>query len=265
MKKYLVIGNPVEHSLSPQLHNYWLKKNNIKAIYEKKLLKISEIQEIILQMKKDQINGVNVTIPFKNSVIPFLDDITDLAKETQSVNTLYKKKGKVIGDNTDVGGFKCALENINYNVKEKKILILGAGGVAPSVIAALKKMGALDITLSNRTKDKAEKLKKIYPDLKVIDWGKLSEFDMVINATSLGLKKEDKIEIDYSVVGSNKFFYDIIYSPSKTKFLSKAKELLNQTENGKKMFIYQAQLAFEIWHGIKPEIDDEVIKLLDND
>ncbi len=189
MKKYLVIGNPVEHSLSPQLHNYWLKKNNIKAIYEKKLLKISEIQEIILQMKKDQINGVNVTIPFKNSVIPFLDDITDLAKETQSVNTLYKKKGKVIGDNTDVGGFKCALENINYNVKEKKILILGAGGVTPSVIAALKKMGALDITLSNRTKDKAEKLKKIYPDLKVIDWGKLSEFDMVINATSLGLKK----------------------------------------------------------------------------
>ena len=265
MKKYLVIGNPVEHSLSPQLHNYWLKKNNIKAIYEKKLIKISEIQEIISQLKKDQINGVNVTIPFKNSVIPFLDDITELAKETQSVNTLYKKKDRVIGDNTDVGGFKCALENINYNVREKKILILGAGGVTSSVIAALKKMGALDITLSNRTKDKAEKLKKIYPDLKVIDWGKLSEFDMVINTTSLGLKKEDKIEIDYSVIGSNKFFYDIIYSPSETKFLSKAKKLLNQTENGKKMFIYQAQLAFEIWHGIKPEIDDEVIKLLGND
>ena len=96
MKKYLVIGNPVEHSLSPQLHNYWLKKNNIKAIYEKKLIKISEIQEIISQLKKDQINGVNVTIPFKNSVIPFLDDITELAKETQSVNTLYKKKDRVI-------------------------------------------------------------------------------------------------------------------------------------------------------------------------
>ena len=92
MKKYLVIGNPIEHSLSPQLHNYWFKQNNIDAVYEKKQINESDIKEIIAQMRSGEIEGINVTVPFKKSVIPFLDDLEDLAKRTQSVNTIYKKK-----------------------------------------------------------------------------------------------------------------------------------------------------------------------------
>jgi len=109
MKKYLVIGNPIEHSLSPKLHNHWIKENNIDAMYDKKQLSENEIKGIITEVKNEKINGINVTVPFKKSVIPFLDELTQLAKETQSVNTIFKKDNKIVGDNTDVDGFKQSL------------------------------------------------------------------------------------------------------------------------------------------------------------
>ena len=259
MKKYLVIGNPIEHSLSPQLHNYWIKENKIKATYDKMQLNESDIEEIIGKVKKGKIDGINVTIPFKKSVIPFLDQLTPLAKEVQSVNTIFKKDNKVIGDNTDIGGFEKGLKYINYDLKNKNVFILGAGGVVPSIILALKRLGAAKIILSNRTKEKADDLKKKYTDLEIIDWGETPDFDMIINATSLGLKKNDQIKLNYAEIGTNKLFYDIIYNPSKTKFLSEAKQFGNQIENGKMMFIYQAQLAFRIWHNILPKIDNRLL------
>jgi len=262
MKKYLVIGNPIDHSLSPQLHNYWFKENNIDALYDKEDLNESDIPGIIGQVKKDKINGINVTVPFKKSVISFLDELSPLAEETRSVNTIFKRDNKVIGDNTDVIGFEQSLKHINYSVKNKKIFILGAGGVVPSIILALKRLKASKITLSNRTKEKAEDLKKNFSGLEIINWGQKTDFDMIINATSIGLKKEDKIELDFSKIGSGKFFYDVIYNPSKTNFLLKGEELGNQIENGKMMFIYQAQLAFKIWHNILPKVHN---KLLEND
>jgi len=265
MKKYLVIGNPIEHSLSPKLHNYWIKENNIDAVYNKKQLNENDIKGIINEVVNGKIDGINVTIPFKKSVIPFLNELTPLAKEAQSVNTIYKKDGKVVGDNTDVDGFGYALKYINYSVQGKKIFILGAGGVVSSIILALKKARASEIILSNRTKEKAENLKTIYSYLKVVDWGDVPDFNMIINATSLGLKEDEEIKLNYADIGANKLFYDIIYNPSETKFLSKAKQLGNQIENGKMMFAYQAQLAFEIWHGIKPIVDKKTLKLLDND
>ena len=263
MKKYLVIGNPIKHSLSPKLHNHWIKENNIHAVYEKRKLEKVDIERVISEIKNGKIEGINVTVPFKKSVIPFLDDITSLVKETQSVNTIYKKADKIIGDNTDAGGFKHALKHINYNVKGRKIFILGAGGVTPSIISALKKMGSSEITSSNRTKEKAENLKKMYSDLKVVNWGEITDFDMIINATSLGLKKNDEIKLNYIDIGTNKFFYDVIYNPKQTIFLKRAKMFGNKAENGKMMFLYQAHQAFTIWHKIMPEIDDETIKLLD--
>ena len=263
MKKYLVIGNPIEHSLSPKLHNHWIKKNNIDAVYDKKQLNENNIEDTILKVRNGEIDGINVTVPFKKSVIPYLDQLTPLANETQSVNTIYKEKNKVIGHNTDVGGYELGLKRINYNVKNKKVFILGAGGVVSSIILALKKMGSSKIILSNRTKEKAEDLKKIYSDLEIIDWGETPDFNVIINATSLGLKNDDEIKLDYNNMGSNKLFYDVIYNPRQTKFLSKAKQLGNQIENGKMMFVYQAHQAFTIWHKIMPEIDDETIKLLD--
>jgi shikimate dehydrogenase len=259
MKKYFVIGSPIKHSLSPQLHNYWIKENNIDAVYDKKQLDESDIEKIIYEIKNDKIHGMNVTVPFKKSVIPFLDQITPLAKEVQSVNTIFKKDNKVIGDNTDIGGFEKSLKYINYDLKNKNVFILGAGGVVPSIILALKRLGAAKIILSNRTKKKADDLKKKYTDLEIIDWGETPDFNMIINATSLGLKNNDKIKLNYTDIGTNKLFYDIIYNPSKTKFLLKAKQLGNQIENGKMMFIYQAQLAFKIWHNVLPKIDNRLL------
>ena len=263
MKKYLVIGNPIGHSLSPKLHNHWIKKNNIDAVYDKKQLNENDIEGTILKVRNGEIDGINVTVPFKKFVIPYLDQLTPLANKTQSVNTIYKEKNKVIGHNTDVGGFELGLKRINYSVKNKKVFILGAGGVVSSIILALKKMGSSKIILSNRTKEKAEALKKIYSDLEIIDWGETPDFNVIINATSLGLKNHDEIKLDYTDIGSNKLFYDVIYNPRQTKFLSKAKQFGNQIENGKMMFVYQAHQAFTIWHKIMPEIDDETIKLLD--
>ena len=263
MKKYLVIGNPIEHSLSPKLHNYWIKKNKIDAAYDKKLLNESDIEDIISQVKKENIGGINVTVPFKKTVISFVDELTSEASESQSINTIYKENDKVIGHNTDMAGFELGLRHVNYNVKDKKIFILGAGGVVPSIILALKKMGASKVILSNRTKKKAEDLKKSFSYLEIIDWGETPEFHMIINATSIGLKEGDEIKLDYADIGPNKFFYDVIYNPKQTNFLKKAKMLGNQTENGKMMFIYQAHQAFTIWHKIMPEIDNETIKLLD--
>ena len=263
MKKYLVIGNPIEHSLSPKLHNYWIKKNNIDAVYDEKQLNKVDIDNIILEVKSGKIDGINVTVPFKQSVIPFLDELTPLAKEAQSVNTIFKENNKIIGHNTDIGGFELALKYINYDVKDKKIFILGAGGVVPSIILSLKKMGVSRIILSNRTKKKAEDLKKIYRDIEIVDWGEIADFNIIINATSVGLKSDDEIKLDYTDIGPNKLFYDVIYNPKQTNFLSKAKKFGNQTENGKMMFIYQAHQAFAIWHKILPNIDEETIKLLD--
>jgi len=274
MKKYLVIGNPIEHSLSPQLHNYWIKKNNINAVYDKKQLNESDIEEIITEVKNGKIDGINVTVPFKKSVIPFLDKLTPLANETRSVNTIYKEKENgidtVVGDNTDVGGFKQSLEYINYNVKNKKVFILGAGGVVPSILKALEKLKVSKVYISNRTKEKAKDLEshyKISLGLETLDWGQSPDFDIIINATSLGLKNSDKIELDYNKYKSKffekkKLFYDVIYNPSKTNFLLKGEELGNETTNGKMMFICQAQLAFMTWHNILPKIDNETIELL---
>jgi len=259
MKKYLVIGNPIKHSLSPKLHNYWIVENNIKATYEKKKIKEEDIDSIIKEVKNGKIDGINVTVPFKKSIIPFLDQLTSLANESQSVNTIFKKDNKIIGDNTDIGGFEHALKHANYNVKGKKIFILGAGGVVPSIILALKKLEVYKIILSNRTKEKAENLKKIYSNLEIIEWGESINADMIINATSLGLEKTDEIKLEFDRFGNNKFFYDLIYNPRKTKFLMEAEKLGNRIENGKMMFIYQAQLAFKIWHNILPKVKDKLL------
>ena len=279
MKKYLVIGNPIGHSLSPKLHNHWIKKNNIDAIYEKKQLNEIDIKRIIDEVRSGKIDGVNVTVPFKKSVIPFLGKLTPLANETQSVNTIYRENENgvdvVVGDNTDVGGFIESLEYINYNVKNKEVFILGAGGVVPSILKALEILEVGRVVISNRTKKRAEEILnewQINVRLnKIINWGQVPDYnmpDMIINATSLGLKKDDQIELDYKKLkpkffGKKKLFYDLIYNPKETNFLKKGKELGQDVANGKMMFICQARLAFKIWHNVLPKINSETIELLD--
>ncbi len=264
MKKYLVIGNPIDHSLSPKLQNWWLKENNIDAKYDKIKLEDHEIKNFIQTIKEQKIAGCNVTVPFKKMVIPFLDKLSTEAENTQSVNTIIYENGDLVGHNTDIAGFDTAIKKLDFSIKDKKVLILGAGGVVPSIIFALKNMNVQEITISNRTKEKAENLRVLFKDIKILEWGNLTDFHMIINATSLGLNNE-KINLNFSSSGNDKLFYDVIYNPQETQFLKMGKKLGYKTENGKTMFVYQALEAFKLWHRIEPKVNTDTFKLLDND
>ena len=275
MKKYLVIGNPIEHSLSPLIHNYWMKKYCLfESIYEKRKVEEKDLKNIVKEVRDNKIIGVNVTVPYKKLIIPFLDKLDSTAKKTESVNTLFKVKNKVVGYNTDEAGFALTMweffpdpddSMMPTALQGKNIFILGAGGVTSSIIDALQHKGA-KIFLSNRTKKKAEELKKKYTKIEVLDWGKRpSTCDIVINTTSVGLTINDKINIDFGdcVGDKDKLFYDLIYNPKETNFLKEARLRGNNTMNGQRMFLNQAKYAFNLWTNITPEIDEEVFKLLD--
>ena len=264
MKKYLVIGNPIDHSLSPKLQNRWLKENNIDATYDKINLGVHEIKNFIQEIKEKKIAGCNVTVPFKKTVIPFLDRLSPEAEQTQSVNTITYDNGDLVGHNTDIAGFDSAIKKLDFSLKGKKVMILGAGGVVPSIIFALQKMNVQEITISNRTKEKAENLKVLFNNIKILEWGNLTDFHMVINATSLGLNNE-KINLNFLSSGNDRLFYDLIYNPQETQFLKMGKQLGYKTENGKTMFVYQALEAFKLWHKIEPKVNTDTFKLLDND
>jgi len=279
MNKYLVIGNPIAHSLSPLLHNYWFKKYRfLDSIYEKKKVEKKDLKKIVEQIKNDEVKGVNVTVPFKREIFNFIDTAPHEVQFTKSVNTLVKENDKVVGYNTDQQGFEISLEENDWDCKDKKILIIGAGGVTPSILSTLIKVdGAEKIYLSNRTRSKAEELKKFWDKalgiyqmkkdtIEVIDWEKKSELcDLIINTTSVGLTKDEKLNFDFSDYNNKKdvLFYDLIYNPKETNFLKDARIRGNRTMNGKMMFLWQAHLAFKMWTGVSPTIDEEVIKLLD--
>ena len=260
MKKYFVIGNPINHSLSPELHNFWIKKNNINAIYEKIKLEENQLGDFINKLRNEEIHGINVTVPFKNKVIKYLDKLSLEVETTDSVNTIYREGNDIIGHNTDVAGFELGLRHSKINVLHKAVLILGAGGVVPSIIYSLLSMGCKKIFLSNRTTEKAVIIKKKFNDVEILKWGEIPGFDIIINATSVGLNN-DSLGLNFNV--KDKIFYDVIYNPKETQFLKKAKENGNRIENGKFMFIYQANQSFSIWNKVIPKIDDEVLKILE--
>ena len=181
MKKYLVIGNPIDHSLSPQIHNYWIKKYNlVDSIYEKKNVETKDLKQIVEDIRNDKIAGVNVTVPFKKLIIPYLDKMDKVAKDAQSVNTLHKVQNKVIGYNTDSLGFLKTITNyygltnkqINIDPTKRDFFILGAGGVTSSIIDSLQYIigdSPGTIWVSNRTKKNADQLKKLFPKIKLIE------------------------------------------------------------------------------------------------
>ena len=265
MKKHLIIGNPISHSLSPMIHNYWFKQYNINGNYEKFAPKKNELESFIRDVKEKKIYGMNVTIPYKQAVIPFLETFSEIAKKTNSVNTIYSKDGKIHGDNTDVYGFEKSIINSNLIIKDKTVLIFGAGGVVPSIIQGLKNLKVGKIYLSNRTIENAEKIKKKFDYIEILEWGEIKESDLFINSTSVGLKEGEKFEFNYNFLKEAKIFYDLIYNPVKTAFLIDAEKLGHKIINGRDMFLYQAQKAFSLWHNIVPEIDKKLINHLYND
>ena len=263
MKKLCVIGNPIKHSLSPKIHNIWIEQNKLDFIYEKKLLEKDELEKIVIDLKDNNLFGCNVTVPFKQDIIRYVDELSAVSLKTNSVNTLYKVGNKVIGHNTDVVGFQKSLEDLKFNFKNKSVFLIGAGGVSPSIIEALNNLGIRKIIVTNRSEQKLKKLSDLFNNLEFIEWGKIEDVDVYINATSVGLEKNSKLGLDLKSI-KNKLFYDVIYNPEKTNFLEDAEKNNNRIANGKMMFLYQAQASFKIWTGVEPVITDEVIKTLND-
>ena len=264
-KKFGIIGKPLSHSLSPTLHNFWFKKNKILANYSLIEIELNEIKKIIEKIKNKELHGINVTTPYKQAVIPFLDLIINEAKETLSVNTIsLNDEGKVVGSNTDVYGLEHGFINklSGKNLKQNNVLILGAGGVTPSVIYALTKKGIKKIFISNRTIKKAEIIKERFPFIEIIEWKSIEtaaeNMNIIINATSLGLVNGNNFEQDFKTIKPSLIYYDIIYNPEETMMIKKFKKRGIKTFNGLEMFMYQAQKSFSLWNKIIPMVDEEV-------
>ena len=255
MKKKIlgIIGFPLGHSYSPKLHNYWNKKNNLNIKYKKFATRKRELKKIINRLRTKEIYGLNVTIPHKTEIIKYLDELRGDAKITRSVNTIVTKKNKLIGENTDVYGFEFGfLKKIKKN-KKKKVLILGAGGVVPSVIYALKKNKIRNITICHRSKKRIDYIKRIFrKKFSIIKWKErnnfLSKNDIVINATSLGMKTKKNLDLNINLFKSNSVYFDLVYNPLNTSMIKKLKKKNINTLDGLDMFIKQAEKSFFLWH-----------------
>ena len=265
-KKFLVIGNPIKHSLSPQLHKYWFGKNKINSEYKKLKIDQKQIKKILDKIRKKQIEGINVTIPFKNSVIKYLDILEGDAKKTSSVNTIYLRKQKLIGDNTDVYGFAFGiLKKIRSKINAAGII--GAGGVTSSIILALIKKGVRKIYITNRTFSKLKVFKKkfrgiIFPIRSNEHLKAFREVQILINVSSLGMQGQKDLKFDFSIFNKKINVVDIVYNPENTKFLRDARRYGHKAFSGLDMFVYQAQKAFYIWNKKKPKITNDIYKKL---
>tara|TARA_B100001057_G_scaffold140478_1_gene140154 strand:- start:1228 stop:2049 length:822 start_codon:yes stop_codon:yes gene_type:complete len=266
-KKFAIIGNPIQHSLSPVLHEYWFKKYNIDANYSIIEALDKDLPKIVEKIKQGYYSGINVTLPFKQKIINYVDKIVNDAELTGSVNTLLlDNSNTVIGENTDVYGLQAAYLKEIENSSNKKALVIGAGGVSPSVILSIKKSGIRNISISNRTSEKCIFLKKKYNFLNIIPWvdlkSEIKNFDIIINATSLGLKNGDDFNFNFSNTKNETIYIDTIYNPLETKTFKYLKEQGRKVFNGLDMFLYQGQKSFYLWNKINPEIDDELVDLL---
>ena len=266
-KKFGIIGNPIKHSLSPVLHEYWFKKYNINADYSIIEALDKDLPQIIKKVKQGYYSGINVTLPFKQKIINHVDKVVNDAELTGSVNTvLLNSNNLVIGENTDVYGLQAAYLKEIDNSSNKKALVIGAGGVSSSVILSIKKSGISNISITNRTNEKCIFLKKKYNFLKIISWvnlkSEIKNFDLIINATSLGLKNGDDFNFNFSNTKNETIYIDTIYNPLETKTFKYLKQEGRRVFNGLDMFIYQGQKSFYLWNKINPEIDDELVELL---
>ena len=266
-KQYGIIGKPLSHSQSPTLHNFWFNKYKINAHYSLIEIDESQVESIINKIRKKELEGINVTTPYKQAIIPFLDTIINEAKETYSVNTIYlNKDNKVIGENTDVYGFnKAFIDQIKkVDLTNKKALVLGAGGVTPSVVYCLSKANVKQIFISNKTMQKAENIKKNFSSIDVVPWESVSDvvknMDIIINTTSLGMKGGNDFEREFRKIKFEAIYYDVIYNPLETRMIKNFKKKESKTFNGLEMFMYQGQKSFFIWNKVQPEIDKEIEK-----
>jgi len=272
---YGIIGNPVVHSLSPLMHNTAFKALKVNAVY--KLFPLGNQADLKLFMedlkeKENPIFGLNVTVPYKEDVLPYLDSIDPLAVKIGAVNTLViNHQRKIHGFNTDGAGFLSHLTELNFSLKDKRIAVLGAGGTARAIISVLCLLphGPENISIYNRTRSNAKILvdeitKKINTAIvSVVDEPEdlnIELADLLINTTSVGMNKDDPLLIDPEVLHQDMLVYDVIYSPPETKLLAQAQHQKAKTANGLGMLFYQGVLSFWHWSGI--ELDERIKNMM---
>ena len=257
---FYLIGYPLSHSFSPRIYNAFFAERKINATY-----KLFEIEENAFEKKikaflsQDCLAGFNITQPYKNKIIPFLDALSKDAETLQSVNCVAKRNGSFIGFNTDKAGFLKTLEPFKEEISGKNALLLGAGGVAPSIVSALIDAGISKIVIYNRTKSRAENLRKKFLDkstsvsIEVVDKDALNDSArksaIVVNATTVGLNGEKSI-VSERAISAGQILYDLIYNPPETDFLRIGKMKNAVTINGMAMLKAQAEENLKIW-GLK--------------
>lgn len=258
MKYLYLLGYPLGHSVSPAMQNAALRACDIRATrYVKNPLPPEKMREMILALRAPHCIGANVTVPHKQTILAHLDELTDLAREIGAVNTILKKDGKLIGDNTDAYGFMQALRVRHINSQGARVSILGAGGAAAAAAFALAQADAAEIIFLNRTLARsvelADRLNKKFPylALAINDWEALAESQLIINATSVGMAPR----VNESPAPKNFAFpkhalaFDLVYNPPATQFLRDAKRDGARAIGGLEMLIYQGARAFELWTG----------------
>jgi shikimate dehydrogenase len=259
-----VIGWPIDHSLSPRLFSYWLKKYNINGMYKAYAVKETEVPKFLTGMKEKGLTGLNVTVPHKQLVMDYVDQLSDRARKIGAVNTItLEKNGLLCGDNSDGFGF---IENLEQNYKGLNAftgtcIVIGAGGAARAIVAALIGAGAKKIHIVNRTRKNGEKLAEdIGGPVNVLEWSKrhisLADATFVVNATTLGMKGKPPLELTLDELPINALVNDIVYSPLQTKLLKDSKARGNPTVDGIGMLLHQARPGFSSWFGKEPWVTE---------
>jgi shikimate dehydrogenase len=263
MKKlYAVIGDPIAHSMSPQMHNDLFQYYNLDAHYQPLLVKKENLRDAVVGLKAIGISGFNVTIPHKTEIIPFLDEMDPLAEKIGAVNTVVNQDGKFIGFNTDGLGFMAGLSTSVPDVSTQKVLMIGAGGAAKAIYYTLAKTGIQTLDICNRTVQNAIDLIRDCPfkpnstALSIQEAeNQLRKYDIIIQTTNIGMSPlSNQLPLSLEGLKKRSIVSDIIYNPLETQLLKVAKEKEAVTQNGIEMFVHQGAIAFQYWTGIMPDV-----------
>ncbi len=261
-KTYAVIGDPIDHSLSPNIHNAAFKALGLDCTYIAYRIPKDDLKAGIESLRQIKISGFNVTIPHKIEMMNFLDDASKECKTIGATNTISNESGRFVGYNTDMDGFLEPIKKKEIAISGQSVLILGAGGAARAIVAGFAKENAAKITIANRTKQKAEDLARFASSLGVESEAVLlaqaessaQKCKFLVNATSVGLNGEPS-QISAKTINPEHTVYDIVYMPMNTDFISQAKKSGATVIYGYEMLLGQACIAFEIWHKLKAPYD----------